>query len=212
MLLVPALFWRWGGKDRKVQWQRVRKANKGEATVCLWFALMSQVKQVSSNGKQFESSSLAGSSSHLEKKHNSQQYLCLDLAASGDLCLLLAFDRGRWWSSTGHRSHCDCRACSDLKDVWAYGWPELHVWFLKTLPCLCRHLDQPGGDVLSGSCSILFSRRKESTLHPPLPPPLQALSFTGWPTGEQCSQHNLTADVCPGTICTNVKLNSLLCP
>lgn len=54
--------------------------------------------------------------------------------------------------------------------------------------------------MLSGSCSILFSGRKEGTLPP------QALSFTGWPTGEQCSQHNLTADVCPGTICTNVKL------
>lgn len=25
-------------------------------------------------------------------------------------------------------------------------------------------------------------------------------------------QHKLTADVCPGTICTDVKLNSLQCP
>lgn len=33
------------------------------------------------------------------------------------------------------------------------------------LPCLWRHVDQPGGDVLRDSCSILFSRRKEST-HP----------------------------------------------
>lgn len=46
MLLVPALFWHGGGTDRKVQWQCVRKANKGEATVC------SQAKQVSSDSKQ----------------------------------------------------------------------------------------------------------------------------------------------------------------
>lgn len=43
MLLVPALFWRGGGKDRKVQWQCVRKANTGEATACVWFLLTSQI-------------------------------------------------------------------------------------------------------------------------------------------------------------------------
>lgn len=40
----------------------------------------------------------------------------------------------------------------------------------------------------------------------------QALSDMGRPTGEHCSQHNLAADVCPRTICTNVQLNSPLCP
>lgn len=46
-----------------------------------------------------------------------------------------------------------------------------------------------------------------------LPDPFpQVLSFTTWPTGEQCSRHDLTADVCPGTICTHVKLNSPPCP
>lgn len=64
MLLVLALFWHGGGKDGKVQC--VRKANTGEATVCVWFVLTSQVKQVSSDGKQFDSNSCASSSNNLK--------------------------------------------------------------------------------------------------------------------------------------------------
>lgn len=44
MLLVPFLFWHEGGKDREVQWQCVSKAYAGDATVCIWFELTSQVK------------------------------------------------------------------------------------------------------------------------------------------------------------------------
>lgn len=52
-----------------------------------------------------------------------------------------------------------------------------------------------------------------SSLLTPAPPPwTQVLSFTTWPMGQQCSRRNLAADVCPGTICTNVKLNPLPCP
>lgn len=65
MLLVSALFWHAGVKDRKLQWQCVRKANTGEATVCVWFVLTSQVKQVSSDGKQFDSNHRASNSCNM---------------------------------------------------------------------------------------------------------------------------------------------------
>lgn len=65
MLLVPALFWHGSGKDRKVQWQCVREVSTGETTVCVWFVLTSQVKQVSSDGKQFNCHSWASSSNNL---------------------------------------------------------------------------------------------------------------------------------------------------
>lgn len=46
MLLVPGLFWPGSGKDRKVQWQNLRKATTGEAVVFVRFMLKTQGKQV----------------------------------------------------------------------------------------------------------------------------------------------------------------------
>ena len=150
---------------------------------------------------QFDSNSWASSSNNLKnitillKNTWFKSFLCIIFFYCKPLIVL--------GDSSGYKSHSGRGAFSNFQAQWGdLSWKS----DFQTIPCLCWHSDRPEGDVLRASCIMLFSLRKESTRPP------QALSFTGWPTGEQCSQHNLTADVCPGTICTNVKMNSLHCP
>lgn len=191
MLLVPALFWHGCGKDRKVPWQRAGKANTGEtaAFICFFFLASVTNHQELSDGKQFVFV-ICANAVMIKNNTGLNEYWIIALSRTCISVQLLLM--------SGIKDKMIFRTCM---------WPEPCVWLFLKRGLVVSALWSHGSWCAERlSCSILFSQRKGSTRSP------QALSFTGWPTGERRSQHNLTADVCPSTICTNVKLNSLPCP